>query len=277
MLIFKLSKKLQTKQAIAYIINLLFAMSSHRTSLLKLIDLAIGYPSPGSMNLNLLHRILYILAVRDHSGDGDDIEICHLNENVARALISNGDRSGSQTRLMVQRIRNRPSEEQTLKITGSRIVVPYEEHQLTENESSHIESRMSAMSSVVSNLEERVQEISQKPSDVLQSEIKELNKRIENLENLVEQQTAKVSIQENFQLEPSVESDASIKHCEIEQMRSAIAALQDRMNEFHTMVKQNTITTPLVGGVQLDIQHEHISNVVTESVVLAEDGSETAR
>ncbi|XP_055639152.1 myosin-2 heavy chain, non muscle-like [Toxorhynchites rutilus septentrionalis] len=249
-------------------------MSSHHTSLLKLIDLAIGFPSPLSVNLHLLHKILYILAVRNKSPEGDEIEISHLSENVAQALMASGERSGSQTRLMVQRIRNRSSEEQRLKITGSRIVVPWEEQQLAGNGSLKIESRLSAMSSVVSNLEERMQEISQKPNDVLEAEIQELGKRIENLETLIEQQTAKISIKDDAQLEPGDEKNELTNRCGIEQMSNAIAALQDQINELHAMVEQNIIITPTAEGELLDMQDEQASNGVSEVVDPVEDASE---
>ncbi|XP_053691763.1 glutamine-rich protein 2-like [Sabethes cyaneus] len=184
-------------------------MSSKRISLLKLIDLAIGFPVPGSVSFNLLHKVLYLLALRDGfvSAELDEIELTAGSGIVD--LVSKGQNitpeNISQTRLTVQRILNGASDEHTLKITGSRIILANnvrEKPSAAGNDAKQMESRISAMSSVVSELEEKLQEMShQKLGDECAKTLEQLQKRIEILEGLVEQQTSKVTIDEALQTE----------------------------------------------------------------------------
>ncbi|XP_058446071.1 golgin subfamily A member 2-like [Malaya genurostris] len=184
-------------------------MSCRRISLLKLIDLAVGFPVSGSVNFNLLHKILYILAIRGqpHSSECDEIELSTSTDVIAVTLNGSNDQDQefSRTRLMVQRVLNGTGDEHWLKITGSRIVIPWEDRQPAAADSERIETRISAMSSVVSELEERVQEITQKPAENCNEILKELQKRMETLEGMVEHQTAKVSIEDFQQTEPYAE------------------------------------------------------------------------
>ncbi|XP_055599165.1 girdin-like [Uranotaenia lowii] len=171
-------------------------MTSRSVSLLKLIDLAVGYPSVGSVSFNLLHKILYLLAVRDGSAENEEIELLDLDESLARVLDRENNRRGSQTRLMVQRVVNGSNNEHKLKVSGSRIVVPFEEltypvQSDSTEEAERIESHMSAIHSVVSDLEEKVQDLSVKPNKICENELKKLNKRIEKLEATVKQQLEK--------------------------------------------------------------------------------------
>ncbi|XP_055542172.1 uncharacterized protein LOC129727916 [Wyeomyia smithii] len=191
-------------------------MSSRRISLLKLIDLAIGFPIPGSVSFNLLHKVLYLLALRDGlvSAETDEIEL-----TTSGGIVDSGTKQQdmtqdnvSRTRLTVQRIINGASDQHTLKITGSRIVIANmkEFPSAVIHDAEKIESRISAMSSVVTELEEKVQEMShQKLDGECAKTLEQLQKRIEILEGLIEQQTSKVTIDEALQTEEPLSSSAA--------------------------------------------------------------------
>ncbi|XP_058815482.1 uncharacterized protein LOC131678993 [Topomyia yanbarensis] len=255
-------------------------MSSHRVSLLKLIDLAIGFPVSGSVSFNLLHKILYILAIRDRSeaAECDEIELSTSSDFIAVALAGNKDRDEvSQTRLMVQRVLSGTEEEHLLKITGSRIVIPWEDRRPAAADSERIETRMSAMSSVVSELEEKVQEITRKPTDNCDKIVKQLEKRIETLEGLVEQQTTKVSIEDFHQPESAAVGASSVAsggqgvdHDDTSEIWKAIRSLQ---NTIGTLFSLDAVPSVM----QIAVEEDQAESHNQEPTVLVQEAKELER
>nr|XP_029733876.1 uncharacterized protein LOC115269361 [Aedes albopictus] len=228
-------------------------MSSYRINLLKLIDLAIGCPHPGSVNFNLLHRILYILALRDTATGGlglpttetDEIELSHSHTLVNQKLLDEALKDGSKTRLTVQRVMNRPENDNDndhacntpgvattrIRIAGSRIVVPYggnSHHSMDQPE--RIESQMSNMSTMfsdkVSELEERVQQISLKPSNACEKGLNELRRRIEGLEKFIEEPVLK---KQSMDDEPPPAGASELK-LEMEKLWDSVRMLTEKID-----------------------------------------------
>lgn len=206
-------------------------------NVLKLIDLAIGSPNPGSVNFHLLHKILYILALRDGTTtDVNEIELSNASCIVDQRLLSDALRDGSQTRLTVQRITNGSDlDGARLRIAGSRIMFPCDgiSQKSIDPEPDRIESQMSAMSSMVSDLEERVQEISLKPSSVCEEAVEELRKRIEGLECMIEHQVAKLTIQDTAAGGEQPQNSLNSFDEMTEQIWNSIQLLESKVDALH--------------------------------------------
>ncbi|XP_021701118.1 uncharacterized protein LOC110676664 [Aedes aegypti] len=218
-------------------------MSSYRINLLKLIDLAIGSPNPGSVNFNLLHKILYVLALRDTSGglcwpttETDEIELSRSGTLINQKLLDEALKDGGSTRLTVQRVTNRSENDEDnqhncnpvcIRIAGSRIVMPSRgnsQHSIGQPE--RIESQMSAMSTMVSDLEERVEQISLKPSNACEKQLTELRSRIEGLEKAIEKPVLKQT------MDGPLEIDEDELKLEMGKMWDSIQILTEKMNTF---------------------------------------------
>ncbi|XP_062546238.1 uncharacterized protein LOC134212420 [Armigeres subalbatus] len=257
-------------------------MSSYRINLLKLIDLAIGSPSPGSVNTNLLHQILYILALKDAAGgitslEADEIELSRPSTIADLKFLDEALKNGNNTRLTVQR---RVSQNETdddfgysgtrLRIAGSRIIVPNggsSRHSVGQPE--HIESQMSAMSTMVSDLEERMQKISVTPSNACEEGLKELRRRILGLEKMMEQ-----PIQRQTMDEPLPVDVGGLK-TEMEKMWHSIHMLTEKIEGLQdTQTKTNGLDN---GGSNADLEGPMEMEEKTSSLDKTETGTDMVK